>query len=422
MLVKTLLNRCHPIKGFVYDTDRLVPSPDGAQGTYELQVVVRPRGGNRACCGKCGRTGSTYDTSRKPRRFAFIPLWGFAVALLYCMRRVKCEVCGVTTEQVPWADGKNQTCNVYRAFLARWAKRLSWEEVARVFGVGWGVVYRSVQWVVAYGLAHRSLDGVESIGIDEVAVWKGHKYLTVVYDIGKGGARLLWVAKDRTEDSLRGFFDALGKKRSDAIKYVASDMWQPYLTVIAERTKQALNVLDRFHVAKLLNKAVDEVRRRESKQMAADGYVPILKRTRWCFLKRPTNLTSNQAAKLADVLQYNLRTVRAYLLKEAFDALWQYTSPWWAGWFLDRWCTRAMRSRLEPMKTFVGTLRTHRELLLNWFRAKKQISNGIAEAMNCNVKLALRKARGFRSLKALEVALYHQLGNLPEPVAIHRFC
>jgi transposase len=122
------------------------------------------------------------------------------------------------------------------------------------------------------------------------------------------------------------------------------------------------------------------------------------------------------------VLQYNLRTLRAYLLKEAFDAFRQYTSPWWAGWFLDRWCTRAMRSRLEPMKTFVGTLRAHRELLLNWFRAKRQISNGIGEAMSWNIKLALRKARGFRSFKGLEVALYHWLENLSEPVTIHRFC
>jgi hypothetical protein len=115
------------------------------------------------------------------RAFAFVPLWGIAVTLLYLMRRVDCRWCGVTTERVPWADGKNQSCNAYRVFLARWAKRLSWSEVAGIFGTNWGVVYRSVQWVVAYGLAHRSFDGVRAIGVDEIAVWTGHKYLTVVY-------------------------------------------------------------------------------------------------------------------------------------------------------------------------------------------------------------------------------------------------
>ena len=156
--------------------------------------------------------------------------------------------------------------------------------------------------------------------------------------------------------------------------------------------------------------------------MKTRGFEPLLKRTRWCFLKRPENLTEHQVEKLSDVLQYDLRTVRAYLLKDAFDAFWSYTSPQWAGWFLDKWCARAVRSRLEPIKKFVGTLRDHRELLLNWFRAKKEISCGVVEGLNTNVKLALRKARGFKSYEIAETALYHELGRLPEPQLAHRFC
>ena len=122
------------------------------------------------------------------------------------------------------------------------------------------------------------------------------------------------------------------------------------------------------------------------------------------------------------MLQYDLRTVRAYLLKDAFEAFWTYTSPYWAGWFLDKWCARAMRSRLDPIKQFVGTLRGHRELLLNWFRAKKEISSGCVEGFNTNIKLAIRKARGFKSYNVVETALYHELGRLPEPICTHRFC
>jgi transposase len=181
-------------------------------------------------------------------------------------------------------------------------------------------------------------------------------------------------------------------------------------------------VLDRFHIVAKLNKAIDEIRAQEARALKTGGFEPILKKTRWCFLKRTENLTDNQSQKLSDVLQYDLRTVRAYLLKEAFEGFWSYTSPYWAGWYLDKWCARAMRSRLEPIKQFVGTLRNHRELLLNWLRAKKEISCGCVEGMNTNIKLAIRKARGFKSYTVAETALYHELGRLPEPQFTHRFC
>jgi transposase len=368
------------------------------------------------------RRGPTYDTARAPRSFQFVPLWGFVVLLWYFTRRIDCRECGVTVELLPWADGKNRTCNAFRLFLARWARRLSWSEVAEIFGTNFGVVYRAVRWVVDWGLAHRVLDGVKAIGVDEIAVWRGHKYLTVVYQIDQGLRRLLWVGRERTEDSFRGFFQTFGEARAKALQFVASDMWEPYVKLIATFAGQAIHVLDRFHIVAKVNKAVDEVRAGEARELVRQGYQPILKHTRWCFLKRPENLTDSQRTKLADVLRYNLRSVRAYLLKESLDAFWQYTSPLWAAWFLDKWCTRALRSRLEPMKKIARTLRSHRDLIINWFLAKKEISAGAVEGMNTNAKLAIRKARGFRTYEAIETALYHQLGRLPEPAFLtHRF-
>jgi transposase len=414
MELTTILNRCHRFSSFVYGKSVFV----GAT----IHVDVRARKGSRAICSGCERRTATYDTARRPRAFEFVPLWGFAVALWYCMRRVDCDKCGVVVEKVPWADGKNRTCNAYRLFLSRWAKRLSWSEVAEIFGTSWGVVYRAIQWVVAYGLDNRSLDGVRAIGIDEIAVWTGHKYLTVVYQIDEGCRRLLWVGRDRTKATLRGFFTMFGKARTKALKFVASDMWKPYLDVLKVKAGQALNILDRFHVVSKLNKAVDEVRAKEARELARKGHQPVLKHTRWCFLKRKENQTVNQRRKLREVLRYPLRTVRAFLLKESFNCFWAYKSATWAGWFLDKWCTRAMRSRLAPMKRFAKTLRTHRALLLNWFAARGEIALGVVEGMNTNAKLAIRKARGFRTYEALETALYHQLGRLPEPEFTHRFC
>jgi transposase len=417
MQLKTILNRCHRFKSFIYGTTYF-----GEDGVT-IHVAMMARKGSRAICSGCKRPGPTYDTCKVPRGFAFVPLWGYAVWLWYCMRRVDCVNCGVTVEKVPWAEGKHASCNAYRLFLARWARRLSWSEVATIFGTNWGVVYRAIRWVVDYGLAHRDLDGVKAIGVDEIAVWTGHKYLTVVYQIDEGARRLLWVGKERTEESFRGFFAMFGKARAKALCFVASDMWKPYLDVIADLASQAINVLDRFHIVAKVNKAVDEVRAGEARELVREGYEPVLKHARWCFLKNPENLTGKQCLKLVDVLRYDLRAVRAYLLKQSLRLFWTYTSPRWAGWFLDHWCTRAMRSRLEPMKKVARTLRSHRELILNWFLAKKEISSAAVEGMNANAKLALRKARGFRIYDVLETALYHELGHLPEPACVtHRFC
>ena len=148
----------------------------------------------------------------------------------------------------------------------------------------------------------------------------------------------------------------------------------------------------------------------------------MLTKTRWLLLKRPGNLSETQEIKLGELLQYNLRSVRAYLLKEEFQFFWSYASPYWAGQFLDKWCKKTMRSKIEPMKKVSRMLRGHRELLLNWFRAKGQLSSGVVEGFNTKVKLTSRKSFGFRTFRGAEIVLYHALGALPEPEFTHRFC
>jgi len=208
---------------------------------------------------------------------------------------------------------------------------------------------------------------------------------------------------------------------AEKIEFVCSDMWKPYLKLIEKHCTNALNILDRFHVVAKLNLALDEVRAAEARRLIQDGYEPVLKKTRWCLLKRSGNLTSKQRVKLRDVLRYNLQSVRAYLFKEYFQQFWDYDSPTWAGKFLDQWCKEVMRSRIEPLKKFVRTVRNHRELLLNYFRARKAFSSGIVEGLNNKAKVTMRKAYGFRTFKMLELALYHVLGKLPEPKLTHSF-
>jgi transposase len=276
----------------------------------------------------------------------------------------------------------------------------------------------AVQWV----RAHQDLSGVRAIGIDEVAWQRGPRFLTLVYQLDEGSRRLPWIGQERRVKTLLGFFRWFGAERSAELRFICSDMWRPYLTAIEKKAAGAIHILDRFHIVAKMSKALDEVRAHESKALVAKGYEPVLKNTRWLLLKHPYNLTEKQAPKLAELLQYNLTSVRAYLLKEDFQFFWGYASPFWAAQFLDRWCTRTMRSKIEPMKKMARTLRRHRPLLLNWFRAKGGVSPGAVEGFNNKAKLTLRKSYRFRTYTAMEVALYHALGALPEPKFTHEFC
>jgi len=417
MQLKTILNRVQKFKSFVYTQVRLV----GTASHPVVEVFVVPRANGRAVCSRCGGVAPGYD-HLPVRRFEFVPLWGMPVFFVYSPRRVDCRRCGVCVERMPWVSGKRHMTEAYAWFLARWARRLSWKEVATVFHTSWDSVFRAVERAVEWGRAHQDLGAIRSIGIDEMAWSRGHRYLTRVYQIDPHRKRLLWIGRERKIKTLLGFFHWLGPERSQVLEFICTDMWKPYLKVVAKKAGQAVHVLDRFHIMSHFSKALDEVRAGEARDIKAQGFEPVLTKTRWLLLKRPEHLTDKQHTKLAELLRHNLRSVRAYLLKEDFQWFWSYVSPYWAGRFLDQWCTRTMRSKIDPMKRVAKMLRRHRPLLMNWFRAKGQLSSGVVEGFNTKAKLTTRKSYGFRTYHGAEIALYHALGALPEPEYAHKFC
>ena len=301
----TILNQCHHFRGFVYERARF-----NRTDRPTIEVRVRPRKGSAAICSGCHKSAPGYDHLAE-RQFEFIPLWGFLVFLLYPMRRVNCGTCGIVVEEVPWASGKHQLTKVYMQFLAHWARQLSWKETAEAFHTSWEKVCHAVEYVVSWGLEHRTLGPLQALGVDEIQYAKGHKYLTLVYQIDANLTRLLWVGKERTVETFEGFFALIGQQLASQIEFVCSDMWRPYLRVIREKCSQALHILDRFHIVAKMNKALDDVRAAESRKMAQEGHQPLLKKSRWCVLKRKENLTSQQRFRLRDLLRYNLKTVRA---------------------------------------------------------------------------------------------------------------
>jgi len=200
------------------------------QGQPEaIEIRIAPHGGMRGRCSLCQRPAPGYD--RLPeRRWQFVPLWGIPTWYRYAPRRVECAAQGVVVEQIPWSEGKRPVTCAMMGFLARWARRLSWRETAQVFQVSWESVYRSVEWFVQWGLAHRQLQGVESLGVDEIHWGRGLRadnFLTVIYQIDASCRRLLWVGKRRSEATLRRGLKALGPEVVQGLRFVCSDMWKP---------------------------------------------------------------------------------------------------------------------------------------------------------------------------------------------------
>jgi transposase len=417
VLIKTILNHIEKCKSFIYENAFW----QTINGERSLIIQMAARKNSQGECRCCGKRCGAYDT-QPVRYYEYVPLWGIRVYLRYEPRRLCCKKCGIHVERVPWAEGKEHLTKSYQSFLACWAKRLSWQEVATVFRSSWESVYRSIKWVVDYGLTHRDWDDVEQIGVDELAVFKGHKYLTCVYQLDEGRRRLLWCGADRKTKTLLKFFREFGKNRCERLRFVMSDMWLPYLKVIKKKAFNALNILDRFHIMKKFNEAIDKVRRQEVKQLEANEQENVLANGRWILLKRENNLTPKQTIRLSELLKINLKSVKAYLMREDFQQFWNYKSAAWADKFLHDWTTRTMRSRLEPMKRVAKMLRSHKDLILNWFRANGELSSGPVEGLNNKAKLAIKKAYGFRTLNCLQTAMYHQLGGLKEPPWTHRFC
>jgi transposase len=421
--IKTILNRIQHYVGFVYEDIRFT-GEEGSQGGIEIRL--EPHRGIRGRCSQCRRPAPGYDRLEE-RRWGHVPLWGIPTCFLYAPRRVECPQHRVVVEYLPWNEGKRSLTTVMMSFLARWGRRLSWRETAEVFQTSWEAVYRSVEWFVQWGLAHRQLQGVESLGVDEIHWGHGlgaNNFLTVIYQIDASCRRLLWVGKGRSQRTLRRGLRALGTTVVQGVRFVCSDMWKPYLEVMAAQAGQALHVLDRFHITLHLNQAVDQVRRGESSRLRAAGKpgAQQLKRMRWPLLRRGSRVRGRARQKLNALLTSKLQTARAWELKETFSHFWSYRSVAWAEAFLHAWCGRAMHSRLEPMKKVARMLRAHESLLLNWFRAKGEISAAAVEGLNNKIRVMTRRSYGFRTYEAMEIALYHALGRLPEPELTHRFC
>jgi len=292
--------------------------------------------------------------------------------------------------------------------VAAMCKDRDWKATAAHFALNWKTVVSAVKRAVEQGLAKRKLKAIRWIGIDEVSRKKGHHYLTLVYDLKR--SELLWIGEGRTEETMKGFFAWLGKRRSKRIEAVCMDMWRPYLNAVREHAPQSVIAFDRFHLMRHLNDAVDEVRRALVRKLR-DRFRALIKGTRFVLLKNPWNLTPPQKQQLNALVRSNSPLSRAWYLKEDFRHFFDYVREAWAERHLRHWLAWASRSRLEPFKRLARRVRSHLAGILAW--TKLRVTNGAVEGMNNKVKLVSHRAFGFRNVEHYKMAIYHCCANLP---------
>jgi transposase len=381
-------------------------------GETEAGVVVEVEAvrGRLPRCGCCGRAVRRTKGRLRPREWRDLMIRHRPLVIVYAPRRVVCPACGVRVEQVPWAERWSRITRSLSRAVATLARKTDLSTVAEHFVVNWKTVASVIRRAVAWGLKRRRRRPLRVLGLDEVSRKKGHRYLTLVYDLERGD--LVWAGKDRTTETVAAFFDTLGRRRSARIQAVCMDMWRPYRRVILDRAPQAIICFDRFHVVRHLNAAVDETRRMLMRKLSGPTK-SLIKGTRFILLKNPWTLTPQQKQSLSALVHRNHPLSRAWYLKEDFQRFWDYLHERWAERHLRRWLAWAGRSRLPAFKDFARLVRDHLDGILAWTRLR--ISNGALEGMNNKVKLVSHRSYGFRNDDRYIEAIYHNCANLHLP-------
>ena len=314
---------------------------------------------------------------------------------------MRCAEHGVVMVKVPWAEAGSGFTALFEALVIDWLKEATVAAVSRRLKVSWNAIDGIMQRAVTRGLARRKRTPSHHIGVDETSFRKGHDYVTVVSD----GSRVLYVADERRQASLAGYYASLSEAERAAIESVSMDMWPNFINATRAALPDADSKIafDKFHVATYLGDAVDKVRRAEHKVLRAQGRNDLV-RSRFLWLRNPLNMSADQWRDFAPLRESALKTARAWAIKESAMGLWNYLSRAWAEKVWKRWLAWAVRSRLEPVKKVAQTIKAHLWGILN--AIVLDANNGGAESINGRIKLVKVRSRGFRN------AIYFHLGNL----------
>lgn len=368
-----------------------------------LDIEIDFKAGGRFACPDCKAADCpVHDTTRKTwRHLDFFQHQAFLHART---PRITCGKCGVRQVEVPWARPGSGFTLLFEALAMTLVIHMPVAAAARMLGEHDTKLWRVVHHYVEAALADLDLSALARVCIDETAAKRGHNYITLFVDIGR--RKVVFIAEGRGADTVAQFADWVDAHNVDAsrIKEVCFDMSGAYIAGVGENLTEPEITFDKFHVMKLIGEAVDKVRRSETRSR------PEFKGSRYLWLKNDANLTAAQKAERGSLAKANLKTGRAWAMRLAFQDIYKERSRPWAELMLERWCSWARRSRLEPMKAVAATLRRHSDGILAWFDSR--IANGLIEGINSLVQAAKAKARGYRTLRNLMAITYLVAGKL----------
>lgn len=374
----------------------------------EIHVHLAHEKVERWPCPECGAASKLYDHQGE-RRWRHLDTCQYQTILHAEPPRCECAEHGVHVVKLPWAEPSGRFTALFEALAIEWLKAASQSAVAQQLDLSWDEIHGILERAVKRGLQKRKAEPVEHLGVDEKAFRKGHKYLTLVNDLQ--GSRVLYVAEDRKQSSLDGFWGTLTAEQLAGIKAVAMDMWDPYLNSVREHVPEADRkiVFDKFHVAQHLSQSVDQVRRKENKTLRAAGD-DRLAGTRYDWLKNPVSMEAKDRLEFSHLRKSGLKTARAWALKETAMSLYGYVYErparkhfrWWYNW--------AIRSRLKPFVEVAGMMKRRFENIITYL--KHRVTNAGSESLNAKIQWVKYTARGFRNKQNFINAIYFHCGGL----------
>ena len=359
-------------------------------------------------CPECGKAAPLYDHSQE-RAWRHLDSCQFKTILHARPPRVTCGEHGVRQVKLPWAEGSGRFTSLFERLAidvlretsvlgATTILRISWDEA-------WGIMLRAV----ARGKLAKKSSLVEVIGVDEKAVAKGQKYITLVCDLQR--ATVEFIADNRTTESLDAFYTGLTDDQRRGIKAVAMDMWPAFISSTTNHVPDAKSkiVFDRFHIAKHMGEAVDQVRRDENRELTATGDETLVG-TKHLWLWRQENLPERHHDWFARLRAANLRTGRAWALAECLRGLWEYTRKAWAMKWWRSWYFWATHSKLAPVIDVARMINNHLECVMTYF--DHRITNAVSEGLNSKIQTIKKMASGYRNKENFKTAIFFHCGGL----------
>jgi transposase len=359
-------------------------------------------------CPECATPSRLYD-HQPERRWRHLDTCQYRTILHAGPPRCQCPNHGVRVVKLPWAEPSSRFTALFEALAIAWLRSASQKAVAEQLGLSWDEIHGIMERAVKRGLQRRQSEPVPRLGVDEKAFRKGHKYLTLVNDLTRG--RVLYVAEDRKQESLDGFWSTLTPAQHEGIEAVAMDMWDPYVASVREHVAGADRkiVFDKFHVAQHLSQAVDEVRRKENKALRAGGDDRLVG-TRYDWLRNPAAADARDRRAFAALRHSELKTARAWALKETAMSLYNYTYEGPARKHFQWWHRWAVRSRLRPTIEVAGMMKRRFANIITYLRHR--ITNAASESINARIQWVKYTARGFRNKQNFINAIYFHCGGL----------